>query len=59
MDSDNIETIERHLRRATRTAWWVGAALGLVFGKAAGIAIGYNRGSDQVIVIPLDRGIET
>ncbi len=56
---DQQQVIEKHLKAGTARAYWIGAALGLLFGIIAGLAIGYSLGSDHVLVIPLDQGIET
>jgi len=50
------QIIEKHLRQATNQAYWIGAALGLVFGIILGLAIDYNLGSDEVTIITMDQG---
>ena len=51
---DKQQFIAKHLKQATNQAYWLGAAIGLVFGAA----IGYSLGSPQTAIIPLERGVE-
>lgn len=51
--------IEKIMKDAGRRYYWVGVAVGLLAGAILGGLIGYSLGSDQVVVIPLERGIDT
>tara|TARA_R110001592_G_scaffold337300_1_gene623628 strand:+ start:244805 stop:244990 length:186 start_codon:yes stop_codon:yes gene_type:complete len=54
----NQQIISKGLRDVSRQTFWLGAAVGLLFGLIAGAAIGYNLGSPQTIVIPFEPGVE-
>jgi hypothetical protein len=49
---------ERIIKKETGRYYWLGAALGAIFGIILRIGIGYKLASDHVVVIPLEQGQE-
>ena len=50
--------LARELKTVSDRAYWLGVALGVLVGLGLGIATGYELGSDTVLVVPLEQGLE-
>ena len=65
MDTNQEARIERQaaylageLKKASRGAYWLSIALGVLLGLALGVIIGYQMGTDTVLIVPLDSGVK-
>lgn len=50
--------LAKALKRTSRESFWLGVVFGAALALGLGIAIGYDMGSDTVIVVPLEPGVD-
>ena len=52
------ECLRRELKKTSDRAFWIGGVVGVLLGLDLGVAISYQLGSDNILIVPLESGVE-